>query len=402
MMNISNFKKLFIFGVILIKISVIIPVYNTAKYIDECLDSVLNQSFTDFEIICVDDGSSDSSLLVLENYQSKDNRIKIISQEHMGVAVARNTALKQASGEYILFMDSDDFLEKDCLYNIYNLSKSNSLDLLMFKLINFDENIFKKVKSRYFDMKFLKKAVGDNVFNWRDIEHRLFDISVTAPGKLFKRDLIENIDFPEGLIFEDNVFFIKSFLNAKRVMFLDEYCYVRRLRSDSIINSYYSRFSDCIIIYDIITDFIKKMGLYDELAVQLFDRRCKDIFIRFCDVDDEYKQDYFDKIKRNFSNDFNMLKNEGTLDNCSERSLEIFSNALKSDSYNEFELKVTVFDLQRKNHKLQLKHDLSKLKYQKEINDLAEINKKYASEIASFKNSLYFRIKNLIKRLLRK
>lgn len=117
----------------LIMISVIMPVYNVENYIEKCLDSVCNQSFKDLEIICVNDGSTDNSLKLLEDYAKRDSRIKIITQENGGIGHARNTGLKNATGEYVLFVDSDDFLCENSLDELYYNINSNNSDLVIFK-----------------------------------------------------------------------------------------------------------------------------------------------------------------------------------------------------------------------------------------------------------------------------
>ena len=98
------------------KISLVIPVYNTEKYLEQCLDSVLAQTFTDFEVICVDDGSTDKSIKILSEYQKKDSRIKVVFEAHKGVGNARNVGLKMATGDFIQFLDSDDFFEPIMLF----------------------------------------------------------------------------------------------------------------------------------------------------------------------------------------------------------------------------------------------------------------------------------------------
>ena len=109
------------------KFSIVIPVYNVEKYIKRCLDSVFNQSFKDFEVIVVNDGTKDNSMDIVENYD-----VKIITQKNQGLSVARNTGVKKAKGEYIIFLDSDDYIEKDLLKNI-NKSLDNNPDLVRFK-----------------------------------------------------------------------------------------------------------------------------------------------------------------------------------------------------------------------------------------------------------------------------
>lgn len=123
----------------MLKISVIIPVYNVAKYLSECLDSVLAQTFSDIEIICINDGSIDNSLQILEEYQRKDNRIKVITQKNQGVVVARNNAIKQASGEFIYILDSDDIIDKTTLEKSYNAIMAGKGDIITSRVMCFGE-----------------------------------------------------------------------------------------------------------------------------------------------------------------------------------------------------------------------------------------------------------------------
>ena len=111
------------------KLSVIIPVYNVENYLRECLDSITSQTVKDIEIICIDDGSTDNSPKILKEYQKKDSRIKIITKENGGQASARNLGIKKAQGEYIAFIDSDDFIESEMLEKLYTKAKDNNLDI---------------------------------------------------------------------------------------------------------------------------------------------------------------------------------------------------------------------------------------------------------------------------------
>ena len=114
------------------KVSVIIPVYNTEKYLRQCLDSVIHQSLREIEIICVDDGSTDSSARILEKYRAEDARIKMIHQGNAGLSAARNTGLRAARGEYVYFIDSDDYVETNALEFVYKEAKRDRLDILFF------------------------------------------------------------------------------------------------------------------------------------------------------------------------------------------------------------------------------------------------------------------------------
>ena len=121
-----------------IKVSVIVPVFNVEEYLSTSLDSILNQTLKDIEIICINDGSTDASLDILENYAKKDARIKIISKKNEGQGIARNIGLDNAQGEFIAFVDSDDFIKEDMLEKSYEKSVSKNLDLVMYKISSFD------------------------------------------------------------------------------------------------------------------------------------------------------------------------------------------------------------------------------------------------------------------------
>ena len=131
------------------KVSLIIPVYNAEKYLQECLDSAINQTLENIEIIIVNDGSTDNSLTICKRYSQKDSRIKLISQKNSGVAVARNIALQTATGEYIAFMDSDDYIDKNMLFDMYTKAKRDNADIVtcQFKHIQNDGTV--KYQSDY-------------------------------------------------------------------------------------------------------------------------------------------------------------------------------------------------------------------------------------------------------------
>ena len=273
----------------MVKISVIIPVYNVEKYLKECLDSVINQSFEDMEIICVNDGSSDSSPEILDEYQKTDSRIKIITQENRGAAAARNIGLDNATGKYIYFMDGDDYLDLDALERLYEISNERNLDLLIFKMANFDERTGKEDYS-YSDMPFLLN-IGKDVFNYEDFNDNLLNFDVSVCTKFFKRELIEDKRFPEGLIFEDNSFNIDYLLDAERISFLDECLYHRRIRDSSVMTRASKQSSDLIEIYDIIYAKFRDKGLYPEFKEKLFMRKTDAIYYRYTLLLEEYKND---------------------------------------------------------------------------------------------------------------
>ena len=123
----------------MVKVSVIVPVYNVENFLKECLDSIVNQTLYDIEIICINDGSTDNSLAILESYAKSDDRIKIISQENKGLGAVRNVAFNHISGDYVFFIDSDDYIDLNTLKKLYENAISNDSDLVFFKIARFDE-----------------------------------------------------------------------------------------------------------------------------------------------------------------------------------------------------------------------------------------------------------------------
>ena len=335
----------------MVKVSVVIPFYNVEDYFEECVSSIVNQTLKDIEIICINDGSTDNSLKILEQFANSDDRIKVFSQENRGVSASRNRGIKLAQGEYIYFMDSDDILDLNALEELYDFSKSNDLDILIFKLISFNNETGERYSIDYYDMPFLK-PFNKKVFNYKDIGHDTLKISVSPPGKLFKRDLIASMQFAEGLIFEDNLFYSEAMLKAKRVSFIDEYYYNRRVRSHSLMTSKTIKYADFITITNMIFDLFKRENVYMEFRKPLFVRKIYSTNSKLSQVDDEYKEEFFQRMKNDFSDYKEEFENDDVFNNELEDYLKYwFKAALISDNYKEYKLKLDSYRKEQKKKK---------------------------------------------------
>ena len=124
----------------MVEVSVVVPIYNVEKYLEDCLDSIVNQTFTDLEIICINDGSTDNSLNILNNYSKQDKRIKIITQKNQGHAVATNKGIDMATGECLYLMDSDDIIALTALEETYNYMKEKQADFVIFQTMNYEQD----------------------------------------------------------------------------------------------------------------------------------------------------------------------------------------------------------------------------------------------------------------------
>ncbi|MBQ8750501.1 MAG: glycosyltransferase [Alphaproteobacteria bacterium] len=199
------------------KVSVLMPVYNVEKYLNRCLDSLYNQTFKDFEIIAINDGSTDNSPKILEEYTKKDNRIKIITQENQGLSMARNNGLKLAKGEYIYFLDSDDAIHPQCLEIAYTYAKENNADLVCFDYehsdgINYNYNLI--------DInKISNEVCFDPLFRGVKKDH------INVWSKFYRREFIKDLNFIPNIAFEDFPFVYSVYMKKPKTVYIDAKLY---------------------------------------------------------------------------------------------------------------------------------------------------------------------------------
>lgn len=229
------------------KVSVIIPVYNTGKYLRECLDSVVNQTLKDIEIICVDDGSTDDSLAVLREYAAKDSRIKVFTQEHVNAGAARNTGLSHAAGAYLSFLDSDDFYEPVMLEHMLACAQARAADLVVCRLKIYDEDVGKLEEA---DWSVKKELLPDKtVLSFRDIEQDCFLCILGFNwDKLFKRSLVRDnhLVFQSQDVYNDSLFTYSALVCANAITVLDEALVIHRYRSaHNSISDRRAAYTDC-------------------------------------------------------------------------------------------------------------------------------------------------------------
>lgn len=330
----------------MVKVSVIIPVYNVEVYLEECLNSIINQTLVDIEILCINDGSTDNSLEILKRFAEKDDRIQIISQENQGHAVATNNGISMAKGEYLYLMDADDYIKLNALEDTYKLCKSKNLDFIIFKAINYYELEEKFYESEVYSMQNLLKSVGGNVFTYKDIpDDVLFKMSVTPWSKLYNREFIINCGakFPEGLIFDDNVFFWQVLFNAKRIYFHDEFLFTRRWYSTSSTTLGDQRYLDSIKIVNLIGDEFKKYGEFDHHKVKLYNEKVHMGIYRYRHIRKEFKELYFNAWQEDIIN--LLIDEELFYDFFKNLNIEyknMIYNVLLSNNSTEFEKKKNI------------------------------------------------------------
>lgn len=217
------------------KISIIIPIYNTAPYLDICLQSVINQTYKNLEIILVNDGSTDNSLEILNKYCNADSRFRLLTHlMNQGPGASRNRALKIASGKYILFVDSDDYIDPILTEKVYYTIKQTD-DICIFNASSFENETNKIVKAPYF---FMHESFFKGLESYYANIMRIIDVHSPCMKMYNLEFLIKNsIEFPENIYGEDVEFWFKCISNTTKISYCDFQGYKRRIRMDSIMHS---------------------------------------------------------------------------------------------------------------------------------------------------------------------
>lgn len=223
-------------------ISIIVPVYNVELYLAECVESLINQTYKDIEIILIDDGSTDTSGQICDEYGKKDDRIKVYHIKNSGPSVARNYGLEKSLGSYVMFVDSDDWIKQDTLKKCYELIKVNDSDIVVFNLCNFDEEGISEIHLFNSELRNFQKSEIDyleNIILTYSAENE-GDISAIAGPccKLMKKRKLDKCFFPKELtIGEDTCFILQVLENVKKVTYIDDVLYCRRMLSTSLSHS---------------------------------------------------------------------------------------------------------------------------------------------------------------------
>ncbi len=286
------------------KVSIIVPVYNVEKYLEKCLDSLVNQTFKDIEIIIVNDGSTDNCKKIIDKYYAKyNNLIKVINQENKGLGAARNTGLKSATSDYIIFVDSDDYVEPNMAYEMYNKILQEQADFVIcgFNVINEHYDLISKTfPNKYETYNFNTQMIFGNLCAW---------------NKIIKKSLLDDdLNFRNNVWYEDIDFSFKLFLKSKKMCILHKNLYNYLLRQGSIMNSNNLRKNlDLIDAFNEIINYAKQNNCfnkyYDEIEFLVIDHLYISCIVRILTNNNSNKNEkkellniIFEYINNNFKN----------------------------------------------------------------------------------------------------
>ncbi|MBZ8003083.1 glycosyltransferase family 2 protein [Campylobacter canadensis] len=282
------------------KISIIICVYNKEEFINRCLDSVINNTFKQIQIIIINDGSTDRSLNIIRVYN--DYRISIFNQANSGLAIARNEGIKKANAKYIFFLDADDFIHKNCLSKIYNKMQINNLDMCLYKASNYIESSKKIEKNPYYSLEVFANNFKE-VFNYEDCKDFITRIAVSSCLTAYKKDfLLENDIFfiNERLCYEDNLFFAKALFKAKRISLLRKNIYYRSINNKSITANINNNFQDRIKMTILLMRLLKQMNIENDIFYKYLYSYVGILYNIYDKFDNNLKNKYKDELLLSF------------------------------------------------------------------------------------------------------
>ena len=301
-----------------IKISVVVPIFNVENYIGPCLDSILNQTFKDFEVICVNDGSTDSSLDILKEYATKDSRIKIINKDNAGYGHTMNIGMDMASGEYFVIVESDDFILPKMFETLYSAAKENDLDFVKSDFYRFygdeyNNNIIKDYQKLDPSGEYYNK-----IFSTHE-NHKTYKLLMNTWTGLYNIDFLRknNIRHSEtpGASYQDNGFWFKTFFYGEKVMFLPEpfYMYRRDNPNSSVRNK--TKIYAMDTEYDIINNFLEDQGEKDDFLDAFVFAKYHNFHFTMDRIGLEFKKEfllrtseYFNEMKKNNKLDTSLLE----------------------------------------------------------------------------------------------
>ena len=243
------------------KISIIIPIYNVEPYLSRCLDSVLSQTMKEIEVLLIDDGSTDKSGKICDSYALFDERVVVVHQKNCGTSCARNVGLKLSSCKYIMFVDPDDYVEKDFCEVPYNIAIKNNADIVMFNNWIIDINGVWHQR--------IKPEIEDGLVDKRTAIKLLTKyVNVVPWNKLYVRELFDTVTFPEGRLFEDNATTYKLVLKSDKIYYTHLDLYIYCVRENSISRKL--NHTDFIEMYSMMYDDLKDAGYKCYVRTDIF------------------------------------------------------------------------------------------------------------------------------------
>lgn len=320
------------------KVSMILSAYNEERFIDKAICSLTNQSLKEIEIIIINDGSTDKTPEIIEKYAEEDPRITVINQSNIGLGASRNKGMAIAQGEYVGFLDGDDWYRLDALEIAYNEAKSKDTDITMYQMINYDDETGRIYENDWFNLNNLDESFDDIVFTPEKTKDFLFDLSVSSCQKIYRNDFLKSINasFPEGIYFEDMPFFFYVYLKAERISIIRHHFYYRRKHNASITHVVDANYLDTVKAgCELMRRFIDN-GFYEDYKFDLIAYKINGPRMALMDITEDAKEPLFNLIKEDYEKIKNTEYYQDYLDNLGPKKKKFFLDVIKYDNYEEF------------------------------------------------------------------
>lgn len=289
-------------------VSLIVPIYNVEKYLLTCLTSIANQNYKNFEALLIDDGSTDSSSIIANNFCKNDLRFKLYRKENAGLSSARNYGLNLVKGEYVYFIDSDDQVKNTFIEKLLNKVLEHNADLAFCLTEVYSETENKLIKDPYYNTTPIENIFFNRWFDHLHIRKYLFLIQVSAWNKVYKTSFLKNISakFPLNLCFEDNPFFFRCVLNANKICYVNEELYIYRYnRPGSILTSKKRNFFDFFKIIELVEFELKvNTEIWEIYKRDFLHYKYSSLLFWLNQIDSELKPEFYSLIKKELQSEY--------------------------------------------------------------------------------------------------
>ena len=319
------------------EISILLYVYNCESFLKDSLDSLIDQSFNNFKIFCIDDESEDNSLEILEEYSKKDDRIKYISFKHVGFSQAMNQAINSAEGKYLYMMKPSNNLKSNALEILFKRAEKTNADMI-FTEINY------QYKNIYYDrsdsINQIKQDINKNVFHHKDLNNLIFAIDPSLENKFYRLDFIKNnkLEFFEDLNYPEHLFFYNSLLLADKISFFDNFLFNYKepfefLKRDEI------KIENIFKEYNLILEIFREINEFDYYKNNFLDLKLSFFMREYSRIREDYKENFFNIFRSDLINTFLSEEFEDkSVEFLSNFNRKIFEQILISENIYEFDL----------------------------------------------------------------
>jgi len=320
----------------MVEISVLLYVFNDEEFIKDSIESIINQSFTDLEIICMDDESTDNSLSILKQYAQNDDRVKVYSNKHCGLGISINNALKNVNGKYVQILKTGTILKENALSKMFEKIRDKEADFVMANIKNQDKT-GKEYENNQYSLNKLLTICGDNAFNLDDVQDIFFELDASVENKLYSKKFIQDNDitFKGNCEYSENIFFYETFLQAEKIYCLKDILFIHQDRYTLLKRRDTEKMLNIPISSNKIMDLFKKYDKLEnnkEIYNHLFNRNMKGYFT----IKEIYKNDYFNMIKTGLVDLIKSDHADDFLDNIEDYNRKLFEQIIISENFYEF------------------------------------------------------------------